>query len=102
MSVEVVATRKSNTIRNFPCTVLQCPVVLISLKSSLVSVTMSTLKPSMMTDTTEHFEAGLCDLDYKSFCANYLPKFSVDLDGIWCNFETCWSDETHAQFISTD
>ena len=31
VSVEVVVTRKSNSIRNFPCTVLQCPVVLTSL-----------------------------------------------------------------------
>ena len=42
VSVEVVVTRRSNTIRNFPCTVLQCPVVLTSLKSSLISTTVST------------------------------------------------------------
>ena len=35
VSVEVVGTRKSNTIRNFPCTALQCPVVLTSLKQAL-------------------------------------------------------------------
>ena len=33
VSVEVVVTRKSNTIRNCPSTVLQCPVVLTSLKA---------------------------------------------------------------------
>ena len=54
VSVEVVVRRKSNTIRNFPCTVLQCPVVLTtvlqcpvvltSLKSSLISTTVSALK----------------------------------------------------------
>ena len=44
VSVRVVTTRKSSTIRNFPCTVLQCPVVLTSLKASLVPTTMSTLK----------------------------------------------------------
>ena len=38
VSVEVVVTRKSNTIRNFPCTVLQCPVVLTSLKASRTPV----------------------------------------------------------------
>ena len=46
MSVEVALTRKSNTIiikKTFPCTVLQCLVVLTSLKSSLVSTTVSTL-----------------------------------------------------------
>ena len=43
-SVEVVVTRKSNRIRNFHCTVLQCPVVLTSLESSLVSTTLSILK----------------------------------------------------------
>ena len=43
VSVEVVVTRKSNIIRNFVCTVPQCPVVLTSLKSSLVSTTVSTL-----------------------------------------------------------
>ena len=40
LSVEVVTTRKSSTLRNFPCTVLQCPVVLTSLKASLVSTTV--------------------------------------------------------------
>ena len=44
MLVEIVVTRKSNTIRNFPCTVLQCPVVLSSLKASLSYTTLSTLK----------------------------------------------------------
>ena len=43
VSVEVVVTRKSNTIRNSPCTVLHCPVVLTSLKASLVSTTLSVL-----------------------------------------------------------
>ena len=43
LSAEVVLTRKSNTIRHFPCTVLQCPIVLITLKVSLVSTTVSTL-----------------------------------------------------------
>ena len=43
-SVQVVVTKKSNTIRNFPCTVLQCPVVLTSLRASLSSTTVSTLK----------------------------------------------------------
>ena len=36
VSVEVVVTKKSNTIRNFLSTVLQCPV--------LVSTAVSTLK----------------------------------------------------------
>ena len=45
VSVEVVMTRKSNTIRNFLCNILQCPVVLTCLKTSLSSTTMSTLKP---------------------------------------------------------
>ena len=48
--VEVVVTRKSNTIRNFACTVLQCPVVLTSLKASLVSTTVSTLKQLQKTN----------------------------------------------------
>ena len=43
VSVEFVVRRKSNTIRNFPCTVLQCPVVLTSLKASLSSTTVSAL-----------------------------------------------------------
>ena len=43
VSVEVVVTGKSNTIKNFPCTVLQCPVVLTSSKAGLVSTTMSAL-----------------------------------------------------------
>ena len=43
VSVEVVMTSKSNTVRNFPNTVLQCPVVLTSLKASLISTTVSTL-----------------------------------------------------------
>ena len=38
MSVDVVVTRKSNTIRNFPCTVLQSPVVLTRLKASRTPV----------------------------------------------------------------
>ena len=42
VSVEVVVTRISNTIRNFPSAVLQRPVVLTSLKASLVSTTVST------------------------------------------------------------
>ena len=46
VSVEIVVTRKSNTIRNFPCTVLQCPVVLTSLKASLISTAVSALKAS--------------------------------------------------------
>ena len=33
--LEVAVTKKSNTIRTFPCTVLQCPVVLTSLKATL-------------------------------------------------------------------
>ena len=44
VSVGVVVTSKSNTIRNFLCTVQHCPVVLTSLKASLVSTSMSTLK----------------------------------------------------------
>ena len=44
VSVEVVVTRKSNATRNFPRAVLLCSVVLISLKASLVSTTVSTLK----------------------------------------------------------
>ena len=40
VSVEVVVMRKYNTIRNF----LKCQVVLTSLKASLVSTTVSTLK----------------------------------------------------------
>ena len=44
VSVEVVVTRKSNTVRNFPSTVLQCPVVLTSFKPILASATKSTLR----------------------------------------------------------
>ena len=44
VSAEVVVTRKSDTIRNFPCTVLQSPVVLTSLKAILVSTAVCTLK----------------------------------------------------------
>ena len=44
VSVEVVETRKSKTIRNFSCTVLQGPVALTSLKAILVTPTVSTLK----------------------------------------------------------
>ena len=44
VSVEVAVARKSDIIRNFPCTVLQCPVVLTSLKASLSYTTVSTLK----------------------------------------------------------
>ena len=43
VSLEVVVTRKSNTTRNFSCTVLQFPVVLTSLKASLISTTVSVL-----------------------------------------------------------
>ena len=38
LSVEVVVTRKSHTTKNLPCTVLQFPVVLTSLKASSPSV----------------------------------------------------------------
>ena len=41
VSVAVVGTRKSDTKRNFPCIALQCPVVLTSLKSNLVSIPSS-------------------------------------------------------------
>ena len=44
VSVEVVVTKKYYTTRNFPCTVLQSPVVLITLKAGLVSTTVYTLK----------------------------------------------------------
>ena len=44
VSVEVVVTRKSYTIRNFPYNVLPCLVVFTSLKSGLVSATVSALK----------------------------------------------------------
>ena len=47
-------TKKLSTIRNFPCTVLQCPVVLISLKSSLVSTTVSALKPVLCSTDLHH------------------------------------------------
>ena len=46
VSVEVVVRRKSDTLRNFPSTLLQCPVVLTSLKASLVTTTVSTFKHS--------------------------------------------------------
>ena len=44
VSVEVVVGRKSNTVRNFPSTVLQYPVVLTRLIASLISTTVCTLK----------------------------------------------------------
>ena len=43
VSVEVVVTNKSDTTRNFWCTVLQSPVVLTTLNASLVSTTVSAL-----------------------------------------------------------
>ena len=36
-----------------------------------------------------------------NFCSSYLTKISVNLDGIWYTFETCWCDEPHTNFISS-
>ena len=41
VSAEVVVTKKFNTTRNFPCTVLQSPVVLTTLNAILVSTSVS-------------------------------------------------------------
>ena len=71
MSAEVVVTRKSNTIRNFHCTVLQCPVVLTSLESSLVSTTLSILKMVKGRHGRDQFTKPLFESGY---------KFSVPLD----------------------
>ena len=65
MSVEVVVTRKSNTIRNSQCTVLQRPVVLTSLKASLVSTTVSALNNSVGSGGGEE-----CNGEYHG-CADY-------------------------------
>ena len=71
VSVEVVVTRKSNTIRNFTCTVLQCPLVLTSLKASSVSATVPTLNAQatywcisatgLLRDLTFHAEIKVAD-----------------------------------------
>ena len=42
---------------------------------------------------------GHRDSRRENFSANYLPKLSVDLDGIWHAVEACWSDKSHTQFI---
>ena len=59
---------------------------------------------------TVHFDTSLIELDLdsrsqeckktkqnetKKVCANYLTKFSLDLNGIWSTRETCWCDELH-------
>ena len=59
MSVEVGVTRKSNTIRNFPCTALQSPVVLTSLKDCLVNTTVSTLKSDQVKSDSLLFDLML-------------------------------------------
>ena len=41
-------TSKTIPIRNFPCTLIHCPVVLTSLKAGLVSTTVSALKVSAL------------------------------------------------------
>ena len=56
VSVEVVVRRKSNTIRNSPSTVLQCPVGLTSLRGDTVVTSLP------------------------SFCLRVATKFSVALD----------------------
>ena len=38
----------------------------------------------------------------RNFCANYLMKFSIDVDGIWYTVETCWSDELHTLSLWSD
>ena len=37
----------------------------------------------------------------KIFCTNYLTKLSIDLNGIWHTFNTCWYHEPHTHFMSS-
>ena len=34
-----------------------------------------------------------------NFCASYLTKISIDLNGIWCTVDTRWCDEPHTLLI---
>ena len=53
----------------------------------------------MMIDTIVHYISSLIDLDLdsrsqecekaKTSCANYLTKFSIDLNGMWYSVEAC-------------
>ena len=36
----------------------------------------------------------------KIFCANYVTRFSIDLNKIWFVIETCWPDGPHTLFYS--
>ena len=36
----------------------------------------------------------------KNVCANYLTKFSIDLNGTWYTVETCWCNDPHAYSFS--
>ena len=40
-------------------------------------------------------------MESKNCCANYLTKFSVDMNGIWYTVQTCWCHEPHTHFISS-
>ena len=37
-----------------------------------------------------------------NFWAKYFTKSLMSLDEMWHSFETCWSDESHGHFISSD
>ena len=59
-----------------------------------------------------HFDTSLTDLDLqsrlqqcekaKNFCSNYLATVSIDKDGIWYTFGSCWPDllPTGSAFIA--
>ena len=38
-------------------------------------------------------------LESKNFCANYLTKFLIDLNGIWSTVVTYQCDEPHTHFL---
>ena len=38
----------------------------------------------------------------KNLCVNYLSTFEMDLNGIWHAVETCWYDQSHTHFITSD
>ena len=59
VSAEVVGTKTFNTTRNFPCTVRQSPVVSTTLKASLVSTTVPTLKAPTSGAEDPGFESSL-------------------------------------------
>ena len=43
--------------------------------------------------------------EIENFFATYILKLTmdtVDMDGIWHAVETCWFDESHTYFISSD